>query len=325
MKYETAGDPISGLKWTHKTREKISDELKLENINVSSTTVGKILKELNYTLKSNSKKISNGGKKLTVEAKEKRNEQFEYIKKIQEKFYKINCPIISADTKKKELIGNFKNNGTVYKKKSDLVNDHDFITYCKGKAAPYGIYDLFNNEGFVVVGQFIKDKKTNKFLSSDTPEFAVESIESWWLAKGKKNKYSENKLLILVDSGGSNGYRCNMWKVKIQERLCNKHNLEVTICHYPAGASKWNPIEHRLFSEISKNWHGVPLKDFETVVKYIKTTKTKSGLKVDAILETKEYQAGIKADKKEIENLNLKRHEKNGLLNYTIFPKKKGF
>lgn len=325
MKYETAGDPISGLKWTHKTRGKIADELNLENINVSPMTVGKILKQLNYSLKSNSKKTSNGGKKITAEAKEKRNKQFKYIKKIQKKFYKINCPAISTDTKKKELIGNFKNDGTRYKKKADLVNDHDFITYCKGKAAPYGIYDVFNNDGFVVVGQFKKDRKTNKFLSSDTPEFAVEAIESWWLARGKKNKYSKNKLLVLVDSGGSNGYRCHMWKVKIQEILCNKHNLEVTICHYPVGASKWNPIEHRLFSEISKNWQGVPLNDFETVVKYIKTTKTKNGLKVDAILETRKYQKGIKADKKEIESLNLKQHNINGLWNYTIFPQKTGF
>lgn len=319
MEYETAGDPISGLKWTHKTTEKIADELSLEGINICAVTVGRILKNLDYSLKSNSKKISNGGKKLTPEAVEKRNTQFEYIKAMLKKFDTENCPRISSDTKKKELIGNFKNPGTRYKKISDLVNDHDFLTYCIGKAALYGIYDLFNNEGFVVVGQFMKDEKTSSFLSADTPEFAVEAIESWWLTKGIK-RYSTNKLLILVDGGGSNGHRCHMWKIKIQEILCNKHNLKVTVCHYPPGASKWNPIEHRLFSEISKNWKGTPLIDFETVFKYTKTTKTKNGLTVDAILINKQYQKGIKAKRKDITSLNLKNHEINGSWNYTICP-----
>jgi len=191
MEYETAGDPISGLKWTHKTTEKIADELSLEGINICAVTVGRILKNLDYSLKSNSKKISNGGKKLTPEAVEKRNTQFEYIKAMLKKFDTENCPRISSDTKKKELIGNFKNPGTRYKKISDLVNDHDFLTYCIGKAALYGIYDLFNNDGFVVVGQFMKDEKTSSFLSADTPEFAVEAIESWWLTKGIK-RYSKN-------------------------------------------------------------------------------------------------------------------------------------
>jgi hypothetical protein len=319
MEYETAGDPISGLKWTHKTTEKIADELSLEGINICAVTVGRILKNLDYSLKSNSKKISNGGKKLTPEAVEKRNTQFEYIKAMLKKFDTENCPRISSDTKKKELVGNFKNPGTRYKKISDLVNDHDFLTYCIGKAALYGIYDLFNNDGFVVVGQFMKEEKTSSFLSADTPEFAVEAIESWWLTKGIK-QYSKNKLLILVDGGGSNGHRCHMWKIKIQDILCNKHNLEVTVCHYPPGASKWNLIEHRLFSEISKNWKGTPLIDFETVLKYTKTTKTKNGLTVDAVLTNKEYQKGIKANRKDITSLNLKKHEINGSWNYTICP-----
>ena len=319
MEYETAGDPISGLKWTHKTTEKIADELSLEGINICAVAVGRILKNLDYSLKSNSKKISNGGKKLTPEAVKKRNTQFEYIKAMLKKFDTENCPRISSDTKKKELIGNFKNPGTRYKKISDLVNDHDFLTYCIGKASLYGIYDLLNNDGFVIVGQFMKDEKTSSFLSSDTPEFAVEAIESWWLTKGIK-QYSKNKLLILVDGGGSNGHRCHMWKIKIQEILCNKHNLEVTVCHYPPGASKWNLIEHRLFSEISKNWKGTPLIDFETVLKYTKTTKTKNGLTVDAVLINKQYQKGIKANREDITSLNLKNHKINGSWNYTICP-----
>jgi hypothetical protein len=321
MEYETAGDPMSGLKWTRKTMDKISAELSLSGINVSSVTVGKILKTLGFSLKSNAKKISNGGKKLTPEEVEKRNTQFEYINAMRKKFESGNCPAISSDTKKKELIGNFKNPGTRYKKLSDLVNDHDFSTYCIGKAAPYGIYDLFNNEGFIVVGQFMKEEKNSNFLSADTPEFAVEAIENWWLAKGIK-QYSKNKLLILVDAGGSNGCRSHMWKVKIQEILCNKHSLEVTVCHYPSGASKWNPIEHRLFSEISKNWQGTPLIDFDTVLKYAQTTKTTTGLKVDAVLVDKKYQKGIKATKEDIQGLNLKKHKINGSWNYTLYPGK---
>jgi len=321
MEYETAGDPMTGLKWTHKTTKKIAHELSLVGIFICAMTVGKILKKLDYSLKSNSKKISSGGKAITSEDRIKRNIQFEYIKKIREKFNLENCPSISTDTKKKELIGNFKNPGTRYKKIPDLVNDHDFLTYCTGKAAPYGIYDLYDNSGFVVIGQFIKEERKGNFLSSDTPEFAVESIEKWWLTKGI-NKYSNNELLILVDAGGSNGYRCHMWKVKIQEILCNKHNLNVTVCHYPPGASKWNPIEHRLFSEISKNWKGTPLVDFETVLKYIQTTKTESGLAVDAVIVDKKYQKGIKASKEEIRSINLKHHEVNGSWNYTIHPQK---
>ncbi len=319
MEYETAGDPMSGLKWTRKTTEKIATELEINGITVCATTVGKILKKLNYTLKSNSKQISNGGKKLTAEEKEKRDQQFEYINEIRKKYKTINNPIISTDTKKKELIGNFKNNGTRYKKSADLVNDHDFLTYCTGKAALYGIYDVSNNEGFVVVGKFLKTEKGNQFTSADTPEFAVESIEKWWEEKGK-NKYLEKKLLILADGGGSNSHRSHMWKIKVQEILCNKHNLEVTICHYPPGASKWNPIEHRLFSEISKNWKGTPLTDFEIVLKYIKTTETKKGLIVDAVLVEKQYRKGVKAEKNELNNVNLQNHAVNGKWNYTIYP-----
>ena len=250
-----------------------------------------------------------------------RNSQFEYIELMRNRNRAENYPVISCDTKKKELIGNFQNSGTRYKKFADLVYDHDFLTYCIGKAALYGIYDLFRNDGFVVIGQFFKKEKNSSFLSADTPEFAVESIESWWLEKGIK-QYSDNKLLVLVDGGGSNGHRYHMWKIKIQKILCNKHNLEVTVCHYPPGASKWNPIEHRLFSEISKNWKGTPLVDYETVYNYTKTTKTKNGLTVDAVMKNKQYKTGIKAEKEDIDNLHILRHKMNSSWNYTIFPQK---
>jgi len=319
MEYETAGDPITGLKWTYRTTKKIAVELITEGINICAVTVGRILKNLNYSLKANSKKIANGGKRLTSGERQKRNSQFEYIEVMREKNRIKNYPAISCDAKKKELIGNFKNAGTRYKKSADLVYDHDFSTYCIGKAALYGIYDLSRNDGFVVIGQFFKKEKKSGFLSADTPEFAVEAIESWWLKKGIK-QYSDNKLLILVDGGGSNGYRCHMWKIKIQKLLCNKHNLEVTVCHYPPGASKWNPIEHRLFSEISKNWKGTPLVDYETVYNYTKTTKTRNGLTVNAIMKNKQYQTGIKAEKEDIDTLNILRHKINSSWNYTISP-----
>ncbi|MEA1973468.1 MAG: ISAzo13 family transposase [Candidatus Cloacimonadota bacterium] len=320
LKYETAGDPITGLKWTRKTTEKISQELCISGIYVSSVTVGKIIKNLGFSLKLNVKKLSSGGKKKTPEEEKKRDAQFNYIACKRKDFKENGYVTISCDTKKKEVIGNFKNPGTRYKKKADLVNDHDFISYCDGKAAPYGIYDCQKNEGFVAVGEFMKEPKKSRFLSADTPEFAVESIEQWWLQVGI-NMYKYKKILILVDAGGSNGYRNKMWKVFIQKILCDRHGLEVTVCHYPPGASKWNPIEHRLFSEISKNWRGTPLINFETVINYIQTTKTKTGLKVKAIPMKKQYIKGIKATQENYNALRLVNHDINKLWNYTIHPR----
>lgn len=318
MEYETAGNPMSGLKWTRKTTEKISKELASINIKVGRTAVGEILKFLGFSLKSNSKKISNGGKLVSEEEQSKRDMQFNYIGKMRKKFSKKNMPIGSVDTKKKELIGNFKNSGTRFKRISDLTNDHDFLTYAIGKAALYGIYDPQLNLGFVSVGRFLKEG--NSFSSSDTPEFAVESIERWW-RKTEVQAYQESKeMLILADAGGSNGYRPSMWKVFLQKIICNGYGLVLTVCHYPPGASKWNPIEHRLFSEISKNWRGTPLIDYETVLKYTRTTKTKTGLNVKAMLVKKQYKKGLKATKDEIKNLNIRYHKINPDWNYTIYP-----
>ena len=320
MEYETAGDPISGLKWTRKTTEKISNELTFAGIHVSRITVGKILKKLNFSLKSNRKNISNGGKSVSNALKEKRDIQFNYIAKIRDKFHKSKSPTGSVDTKKKELIGNFKNNGTRYKREDDLTNDHDFLTYALGKAALYGVYDKENNRAFVSIGMFLKDG--NKLTSGDTPEFAVESIERWWINDGVNFYPDAKEILILADAGGSNGYRVKMWKVKIQQLLCNKYGIKVTVCHYPPGASKWNPIEHRLFSEISKNWKGAPLIDYETVLKYTCTTTTKNenGLKVNGVLVSKQYQKGVKATKENLDSLNIVQHTINPEWNYTISP-----
>ena len=234
------------------------------------------------------------------------------------KFTKMETPAISVDTKKKEPIGNFKNYGTRYKRGVDLTNDHDFMTYASGIAALYGVYDYDKNRGFVSIGMFLKEGRT--ILSGDTPEFAVESIEKWWINDGVETYRNKNDLLIVADGGGSNGHRPHMWKVKLQEILCNKYKLIVTVCHYPPGASKWNPIEHRLFSEISKNWRGTPLTSYETVLKYAMRTKTNTGLEVNAVLVGKQYEKGLKASKMDLENLNIERHKVNPSWNYTLRP-----
>ena len=319
MKYETAGDPMGSLKWTRKTTQKIAEELKSVHVEVSKTTVGNILKKLGYSLKSNIKNISSGGKSLTKDEREKRNNQFMYINVTRARFNKKNNPSLSVDTKKKEMIGNFKNPGTRYKRQADLTNDHDFLTYAEGKAALYGVYDQKENKGFVSIGMFLKEGKN--ISSGDTPEFAVESIERWWRYQGCESYKNSNEILILADSGGSNGHLSHMWKVKLQEILCEKYGFKVTVCHYPPGASKWNPIEHRLFSEISKNWRGTPLVNYETVYKYTASTKTTTGLETSAVMVGKQYQKGLKASKEDIKKLNIKRHELNPSWNYTLSPR----
>ena len=318
MKYETAGDPMSNLKWTRKTTQKIADALDTIDIKVSKTTVGKILKNLGFSLKTNIKRISNGGKVLTKKEKENRNKQFEYINEMRHKFNKMKNPDISVDTKKKEPVGNFKNPGTRYRRGADLTNDHDFLTYAIGKAALYGIFDEKENNAFVSIGMFLKQGKS--FTSSDTPEFAVESIERWWIHEGVKKYKNRDEILIEADAGGSNGYKPHMWKVKLQEILCDKYGFKVTVCHYPPGASKWNLIEHRLFSQITKNWQATPLIDYETVLKYTKSTKTTTGLRVNAMLVDKKYKKGNKASKDDLKKLNIKYHEVNPSWNYTLYP-----
>jgi hypothetical protein len=318
MKYATAGDPMSGLKWTRKTTQKIADALETIEIKVSKTTVGKILKDLDFSLKTNIKRISNGGKTLTKKERQRRNKQFEYINEMRHNFNKKKNPAISVDTKKKEPVGNFKNPGKRYTRERDPTNDHDFLTYAIGKAALYGIYDEKENHGFVSIGMLLKEGKS--FTSSDTPEFAVESIERWWIHEGVKKYKNRDEILIEADAGGSNGYKPHMWKVKLQEILCNKYGFKVTVCHYPPGASKWNLIEHRLFSEITKNWQATPLIDYETVLNYTKSTKTTTGLRVNAVLVDKKYKKGLKASEDDLKNLKIKYHEVNPSWNYTLYP-----
>jgi hypothetical protein len=302
MEHDTAGDPITGLKWTRKTTEKIANQLKLLGIEVCSNTVGKLLKELGYSLRVNHKKIS------TCSGPE-RDEQFRHLSSIRDSFMVDGLPVISVDTKKKELVGNFHNKGATWEKEAVGVNDHDFRSLAEGLAAPYGIYDIINNQGFVCVGN-----------SYDTPEFAVSSIEKWWCDLGKYHYPEKKKLLILADAGGSNGCRPRAWKYNLQKIMCDRYGIEVTVCHFPAGASKWNPIEHRLFSEISKNWAGHPLVDFGTIENYIKTTSTASGLTVDACLISRQFEKGVKISDKQMGLLNIKTHSILPKWNYTIRP-----
>ncbi len=219
-------------------------------------------------------------------------------------------PVISIDTKKKELVGNFGNGGRNWCQEADPVNVHDFRQDALGRAVPYGIYDLNHNRGYVYVGS-----------SADTPQFAVDALVSWWWMEGQKEFPDAGKILILADGGGSNGYRPRRWKQQLQEQLADGLGLEVMVCHYPTGASKWNPVEHRLFGPISINWAGKPLRTFETMLSYIRGTTTETGLKVKAFLLEGEYQKGVKVSDREMETLNLERADACPQWNYTIKPR----
>ena len=303
MKHDVAGDPITGVKWTRRTTRKIAQELRAAGIHVSSQTVARILKDLDYSLRVNHKKVSRG-------SGPDRNEQFEYISGQRTSFRERDLPIVSIDSKKKELVGNFKNQGTAWKRTPELVSDHDFRSDAEGMATPYGIYDVRANRGAVFVG-----------TSFDTPDFAAENLARWWKAEGRKRYPGATELLVLADGGGSNGPRNRAFKHGLQTRLCDPHGISVTLCHYPAGASKWNPIEHRLFSEISKNWSGCPLRSYETIVKYIRTTRTETGLRVTARLIDKEYPKGVRISDALMATLDITPHDTQPLRNYTIRPR----
>lgn len=302
---ETRGDPMSPLKWTCKSTRQLSDALKKKSYYVSHVSVAEMLKELGYSLQANSKTIEGGDHP-------DRDKQFQYINNLSEKYITKKQPVISVDTKKKELIGNYKNAGKDWEKEGIpiKVNVYDFVDKTVGKAVPYGIYDIAQNEGFVNVGK-----------SFDTSVFAVSSIRNWWIEMGLPKYPKAKKLLITADGGGSNGYRRKLWKIELQ-KFCNEFNIEVTICHLPPGTSKWNKIEHRLFSYISMNWKGKPLTSFETVVSLIGATTTKKGLKVKSVLDENEYIKGIEVDDKDFENVNIYRRKFHGEWNYTIKPNK---
>ena len=304
----TAGDPITGLKWTRKTTAKVSDELRKLDIQVGARTVAGLLEGLKYRLRVNHKKLSGG----SAWSRSQRNQQFLYIEDMRRAFAHKGLPVISVDTKKKELIGRFKNPGSVWAKLPTPVNDHDFRSDARYIASPYGIHDPVANRGHVFVG-----------TSHDTPAFATDCVSRWWKTDGRAHYPKADKLLILADNGGSNGSRCRAWKHGLMTKLCVPNALEVTVCHYPPGASKWNPIEHRLFSQISKNWAGEPLATLETMLNFIRTTKTETGLRVRATLMKGDYPKGLTPTPAEMAMLHLLPHNTLPEWNYTIVPSQK--
>jgi len=302
MKHEVAGDPCTGLKWTRRTTHKIARELRAVGIAVSARTVARLLKKLRFSLRINRKMIGRG-------SSPDRDEQFTYIARLRTRFAKQHRPIVSIDSKKKEMVGNFKNGGTAWNRTAVLVNDHDFRSDATGMALPHGIYDVQGNRGTIFVG-----------ISHDTPDFAVDNLVRWWATEGRRRYPDTQKLLVLADGGGSNGPRNRAFKYGLQTRLCNVHHVAVTVCHYPAGASKWNPIEHRLFSEISKNWKGRPLDSYETILNYIRTTRTATGLRVKARLVMKRYTTGVKISLAQMKTIDLRPHKVQPQRNYTLHP-----
>jgi len=307
MKYETAGDPVSGCKWTRKTTGKIARQLKRMGINVSANTVGRLLKKMDYSLRKNLKSLESGMR--NPPCPHQRNQQFRYIRSQIKDYAAHGLPVISVDTKSRELIGAFHQPGRRWCQKSTAVLDHDFPSDAKGIAIPYGIYDFCRNEGFVNLG-----------TSRDTAEFAVASIGNWWKMMGADKYPDADHLLILADCGGSNSSRTRLWKHQLQVAFSDRFKLCVKVCHYPPGASKWNPIEHRMFSYISNNWAAQPLTDYETVLKFIRTTKTSAGLKIRATLHVKQYQKGIRICDEQMRKVNLKHYTKRPNWNYSISP-----
>jgi hypothetical protein len=303
LQEDTAGDPMGqGKLWTGKRLRQISAELSKLDIIVCPNTVRRLLDQLGYGLHGNAKSIS-------VDCPD-RDEQFTYMAEEKKQFLKRGLPIISVDTKKKELIGNFKNPGLVWSQQATPVNDHDFRSQGIGMAIPFGIYDPVRNDASVFVG-----------TSHDTPQFAAENIARWWQYSGRKNYPDASHLLILADSGGSNGARVRMWKWALQEQLADRFGLDVTVCHFPTGASKWNPIEHRCFSEISKHWAGIPLDSYPTILSLIGSTTTQTGLRVRSQLITKHYETNRKVSDREMQMLNIDKHSILPVWNYTISPR----
>lgn len=304
MSEETFGDPQSLLKWTTKSLRNLEQEMNRKGYNIKYRKIGYLLKELGYSLQMNQKMNQVG------EEHPDRNEQFKHISAKASDFLARSFPVISIDCKKKENIGNFKNNGAEYSPKGNPteVLDHDFPLPELGKAAPYGIYDIALNEGFVNVG-----------ISSDTAQFAVNSIRSWWNEMGKEKYHEAHHILITADGGGSNGSRVRLWKVELQ-KLVNELEIPISVCHFPPGTSKWNKIEHRLFSQITKNWRGRPLVSLEVIVSLISATTTEQGLIVKCNADNNIYETGIKVSDEELESVNLYGDTFHPDWNYTIMP-----
>ena len=297
------GDPQSPLRWTCKSVRQLAAELQGQGHGISHTVVAELLQQMGYSLQGNRKTLEGS-------AHPDRNGQFEHINQRVEAAQAGGQPVISVDTKKKELVGDFKNSGREWRPKGqpEAVRVHDFVIPELGRAAPYGVYDLTDNTGWVNVG-----------IDHDTAAFAVESIRRWWLAMGRPRYPAATQLLITADGGGSNGYRVRLWKQQLQE-LANQTGLAISVCHFPPGPSKWNKIEHRLFSFITQNWRGKPLVSHEVIVQLIAATRTATGLQVRCELDTNTYPQGVKVPDQEMAQLNLTRDEFHGEWNYTLAP-----
>jgi transposase len=300
----TRGDPESNLRWTCKSTRNLSEELSNMRHEVSHNKVGELLRQLGYSLQSNQKVLEGTDHP-------DRDAQFRYINEKLHEFQQFGAPVISVDTKKKELVGNFKNGGRELRSKGnpEKVNVHDFPIPGTGKVNPYGVYDVFTNSAWVSVG-----------TDHDTGTFAVETIRRWWYMMGKNNYPEAKKLLITADGGGSNGYRIRLWKVELQ-KLADETGLMISVCHFPPGTSKWNKIEHRLFAFITQNWRGKPLISHEVIVNLIAATTTRKGLCVQCNLDINQYPVGIKVPDEEMELVNIIKDKFHGEWNYTISPR----
>jgi Rhodopirellula transposase DDE domain len=302
----TRGDPMQPLLWTSLSLRNLAEGLAKQGHAVSHTVVGELLQAMGYSLQANSKRRE-GGQHIDRDA------QFRYINTQAVAFLSAHQPVVSVDTKKKELVGNFKNNGREWRPtgQPELVNVHDFIDPKLSRAVPYGVYDLANNVGWVSVG-----------TDHDTASFAVNAIRRWWRTMGKKSHPKASRLMISADGGGSNGYRVRLWKVELQ-KLADELKLPITVCHLPPGTSKWNKIEHRLFSFITINWRGKPLRSYRTIVQLIAATTTDTGLKVRAELDENKYPKAVKISAAQMATLNISHHPFHGDWNYTISPNTK--
>ena len=300
----TRGDPESPLRWTCKSTSRLAEELRIQGHQVGERTVAMLLHRAGYSLQSN-RKVREGS------SHPDRNAQFEHINNQVLAFQRYGQPVVSVDTKKKELVGDFRNVGREWRPQGepDEVRVHDFQDPTLGKAIPYGVYDVTNNQGWVSVG-----------IDHDTARFAAEAIRRWWRKMGAKRFPDAKRLLITADGGGSNGSRCRLWKVALQD-VADKIGLELRVCHFPPGTSKWNKIEHRLFCHITQNWRGKPLVSHEVIVNLIANTTTQKGLKVRAELDTNRYETGVKVTDTQLAAVRIKKADFHGDWNYIILPR----
>ena len=294
---------MSGQKWVRRSLTYIAQQLIKRRFNISPNTVRRLLKKLKYGLYGNRKS-------LTGLSHPDRDKQFRYIRRVKNLFLATGRPVISVDTKKKELVGNFLNRGRSWQQEAEQVHVHDFPQDAEGRAVPYGIYDLTHNQGYVYVGN-----------SFDTPEFAAYAIAQWWADPDRPRFLREDKLLILADAGGSNNCRYWLWKQQVQIQLADQFGIEVMICHYPTGTSKWNPVEYRLFSQISRNWAGKPLCSWDKMLAYIRGTTTQTGLQVKAFLVDRIFEKKKTVSDEERAALNLQLRPICPTWNYIIKPR----